>query len=50
MIGIDRAKMRLMDVGIDQQDGIVDSNQTEETDDFVEPLFDKTEFGEGWKV
>ena len=50
VIGIDRAKMRLMDVGIDQQDGIVDSNQTEETDDFVEPLFDKTEFGEGWKV
>ena len=50
VIGIDRSKMRLMDVGEDQQTGLADSNQTEETDNFVEPLFDKTEFGEGWKV
>jgi replicative DNA helicase len=50
VIGIDRSKMRLMDVGEDQQTGLADSNQTEEKDNFVEPLFDKTEFGEGWKV
>ena len=50
VIGIDRAKMRLMDLDESQQDGLADSNQTEEVDDFDTPTFDKTEFGEGWKV
>ena len=49
VVGIDRAKMRLFDVKMDQQD-IVDSNQTTEEDTFAEPVFDKTDFGEGWKV
>ena len=44
VIGIDRAKMRLFDVSMDQQN-IVDSNQVE--DSFAEPVFDKTGFGEG---
>jgi len=50
VVGIDRAKMRLMDLDESQQDGLADSNQTEETDDFESPTFDKTEFGEGWTV
>ena len=50
VIGIDRAKMRLMDLDESQQDGLADSNQTEEEDLFDTPTFDKTEFGEGWKV
>ena len=44
VIGIDRAKMRLFDVSMDQQN-IVDSNQVE--DSFSDPVFDKTGFGEG---
>ena len=50
VVGIDRAKMRLMDLDESQQDGLADSNQTEEKDDFESPTFDKTEFGEGWQV
>jgi hypothetical protein len=50
VIGIDRAKMRLSDLDEKAQDGLVDSNQTESEDDFTSPLFDNTEFGEGWKV
>ena len=42
VIGIDRAKMRLFDVEMSQQN-IVDSNQTE--DSFAEPVFDSTSFG-----
>ena len=42
VIGIDRAKMRLFDVEMSQQD-IVDANQTE--DSFAEPVFDQTSFG-----
>ena len=49
-IGIDRAKMRLFDLTLEEQKGLADSNQTIETDDFAEPVFDSTEFGEGWKV
>ena len=49
VVGIDRAKMRLFDVKMEQQN-IVDSNQTIEEDTFAEPVFDKTDFGEGWKV
>ena len=45
VVGIDRAKMRLYDVKNNQQD-IVDSGQ----DDFAQPVFDKTDFGQDWKV
>ena len=46
VIGIDRAKMRLTDVKITEQNDIVDSGQEE----FGELVFDNTDFGEGWKV
>ena len=42
VIGIDRAKMRLFDVEMNQQN-IVDANQVE--DSFAEPVFDKTSLG-----
>ena len=48
VIGIDRAKMKLFDVGEDEQKGLADSNQKEDL--FAQPVFDKTEFGEEWKV
>ena len=50
VIGIDRAKMKLHDVKLEEQKTIVDSNQTTEDDQFAEPVFDTTDFGEGWKV
>ena len=50
VIGIDRAKMRLFDVKLEEQKTIVDSNQTIENEKFAEPVFDNTDFGEGWKV
>jgi hypothetical protein len=50
VIGIDRAKMRLFDLADSEQKGLTDSNQTEEVDEFDTPTFDKTDFGEGWKV
>ena len=50
VIGIDRAKMKLFDVTLEEQKGLADSNQTKEVDDFAEPVFDSTEFGEGWQV
>ena len=50
VIGIDRAKMKLYDVKLEEQKTIVDSNQTTEDDQFAEPVFDTTDFGEGWKV
>ena len=46
VIGIDRTKMQLFDIKPEEQSDLVDSNQTE----FAEPVFDNTEFGEGWKV
>jgi len=46
VLGIDRAKMRLSDVKPSEQTDLVDSNQVE----FAEPVFDQTDFGEGWKV
>ena len=46
VVGIDRAKMRLFDVSMDQQN-IVDSNQDTEDDMFAKPVFDRTDFGEG---
>ena len=49
VVGIDRAKMRLMDVEESEQQGITDSNQKQEPEnDLNEAVFDKTEFGEGW--
>ena len=50
VIGIDRAKMRLSDVKPEEQKGLADSHQTKEIDNFAEPIFDSTEFGEGWQV
>ena len=47
VIGIDRAKMRLTDVKLTEQNDIVDSGQD---DGFTELVFDNTDFGEGWKV
>ena len=50
VIGIDRAKMRLFDVKMSDQN-IVDSGQSEDAEDtFTSAVFDKTDFGEGWKV
>ena len=46
VLGIDRAKMRLFDVKLSEQTDLVDSGQK----DFATPVFDKTDFGEGWKV
>jgi len=46
VLGIDRAKMRLVDVKPSEQTDLVDSNQIE----FSEPVFDQTDFGEDWKV
>jgi len=50
VIGLDRAKMRLFDVKPEEQKSLADSHQTKEIDNFAEPIFDSTEFGEGWKV
>ena len=50
VIGIDRAKMKLFDVKLEEQKSLVDSNQTIEKDDFASPVFDNTEIGEEWKV
>jgi len=49
VLGIDRAKMKLFDVSDAEQKGLADSNQKEDAS-FSDPVFDKTEFGEGWKV
>ena len=46
VIGIDRTKMQLFDVKFEEQEDLVDANQTE----FAEPVFDNTSFGEDWKV
>jgi hypothetical protein len=50
VIGIDRAKMKLHDVKLEEQKTIVDSNQTIEDEQFAEPVFDNTDFGNDWKV
>jgi replicative DNA helicase len=50
VIGIDRPRMRLYDVVESEQQGLSDSNQTEEADEFDTPTFDKTDFGEGWQI
>jgi len=41
--------MRLYDLDESQQQGLADSNQTEE-EEIDTPTFDQTDFGEGWKV
>ena len=46
VIGIDRAKMRLYDVKMTEQTDLVDSGQ----EDFAQPVFDTTDFGQDWKV
>ena len=45
VIGIDRTKMQLFDIKLEEQNDLVDSNQSE----FAEPVFDTTDFGEDWK-
>jgi len=46
VIGIDRAKMRLFDVKLSEQQSLQDANQTGDIPDaFSEPVFDKTDFG-----
>ncbi|MDP7368533.1 MAG: DnaB-like helicase C-terminal domain-containing protein [Candidatus Pacebacteria bacterium] len=46
VVGLDRAKMKLFDIKLSEQNNIVDSGQ----EDFVEPVFDKSDFGDGWQV
>ena len=46
VLGLDRARMKLYDVKQKEQEDLVDANQEE----FAEPVFDKTDMGEGWKV
>ena len=46
VLGIDRAKMRLFDIKPEEQGDLIDANQEE----FAEPVFDTTSFGEDWKV
>jgi hypothetical protein len=50
VIGIDRAKMKLSDVKLSEQQGLQDANQSDDIPDaFSEPVFDNTDFG-GFKV
>ena len=46
VLGLDRSKMKLYDVKQEEQEDLVDANQEE----FAEPVFDRTNMGEGWKV
>jgi len=46
VVGIDRAKMKLYDIDDKEQEDLVDAAQKE----FTEPVFDRTNFGEDWKV
>ena len=45
VVGIDRSKMRLYDIDFSEQDNLADSNQTPDKDDFDQPVFDKSNFG-----
>ena len=50
VIGVDRAKMRLFDVKLSEQQGLQDANQSDDIPDaFSVPVFDNTDFG-GFKV
>ena len=46
VVGIDRAKMQLYDVKMSEQNDLVDSGQEE----FAQPVFDSTDFGQDWIV
>ena len=46
VVCIDRAKMQLYDVKMGEQKDLVDSGQ----EDFAQPVFDTTDFGQDWKV
>ena len=46
VVGIDRAKMQLYDVKMSEQNDLVDSGQEE----FAQPVFASTDFGQDWKV
>jgi archaellum biogenesis ATPase FlaH len=46
VVGIDRAKMKLYDIDDKEQEDLVDAGQ----ETFAEPVFDRTNFGEDWKV
>ena len=46
VVGMDRAKMQLYDVKMSEQNDLVDSGQEE----FAQPVFDSTDFGQDWKV
>ena len=46
VVGIDRARMKLYDIDDKEQEGLVDAAQ----ETFAEPVFDRTNFGEDWKV
>jgi hypothetical protein len=45
VVGIDRSKMRLYDIDFSEQANLADSNQTPDKDDFDQPVFDKSNFG-----
>jgi hypothetical protein len=50
VIGVDRAKMKLYDVKLSEQQGLQDANQSDDIPDaFSAPVFDNTDFG-GFKV
>ena len=47
VIGIDRARMRLFDVKLSEQQELQDANQSDDIPDaFSEPVFDNTDFGD----
>jgi len=50
VLGIDRARMKLFDVKLEEQKNLQDANQESDIEEpFAEPVFDKTDFG-GFKV
>ena len=50
VIGVDRAKMRLFDVKLSEQETLQDANQSDDIPEaFSEPVFDNTDFG-GFKM
>jgi hypothetical protein len=50
VIGIDRARMRLADVRLSEQEGLQDANHSGDVPEaFSTPVFDNTDFG-GFKV
>ncbi len=45
VLGIDRAKMRLFDVKMEEQASLQEANQENDVAEFAAPVFDSTEFG-----